>query len=101
MKSADPHNARTGYGYDVHRLVPGRRLVLGGVEIEWEKGLLGHSDGDVALHAIADALLEEAVTLDDGRPVDDISVVVLKVLKRRGDAVRRMTVRLPIDLMNS
>ena len=48
---------------------------------------------------IADALLSEAVTLDDGRPVDDISVVVLKVLKRRGDDVRRMTVRLPIDLM--
>src|SRR5512136_1350302 len=48
---------------------------------------------------IADALLAEAVTLDDGRPVDDISVVVLKVLKRRGDDVRRMTVRLPIDLM--
>jgi serine phosphatase RsbU (regulator of sigma subunit) len=49
--------------------------------------------------AIADVLLGEAVTLDEGRPVDDISVVVLKVLKRRGDAVRRMTVRLPIDMM--
>ena len=49
--------------------------------------------------AIADALLSEAVNLDDGRPADDISVVVLKVLKRRGDDVRRMSVRLPIDLI--
>ncbi len=48
---------RSGIGYDAHRLVEGRRLVLGGVEIGWEKGLLGHSDGDVVLHAIADALL--------------------------------------------
>jgi 2-C-methyl-D-erythritol 2,4-cyclodiphosphate synthase len=44
-------------GYDVHKLVEGRKLVLGGVEIEWPKGLLGHSDGDVVLHAVADALL--------------------------------------------
>ena len=49
--------------------------------------------------AIADALLSEAVALDDGRPADDISVVVLKVLKRRGDDVRRMSVRLPIELI--
>lgn len=53
---------------------------------------------DPSPQSIADALLGEAVTLDDGRPVDDISVVVLKVLKRRGDAVRRMTVRVPIDM---
>ena len=52
---------------------------------------------DPSPQAIADALLAEAVNLDDGRPADDISVVVLKVLKRRGDDVRRMTVRLPID----
>jgi serine phosphatase RsbU (regulator of sigma subunit) len=56
-------------------------------------------DQDPSPQAIADALLSEAVTLDDGRPVDDISVVVLKVLKRRGDNARRMSVRLPIDLM--
>ncbi|MGA2488939.1 MAG: PP2C family protein-serine/threonine phosphatase [Anaerolineales bacterium] len=55
-------------------------------------------DQDPSPQAIADALLAEAVALDEGRPVDDISVVVLKVLKRRGDAVRRMTVRLPIDI---
>lgn len=54
---------------------------------------------DPTPQAIADSLLAEAVTLDDGRPVDDISVVVLKVLKRRGDDARRMMVRLPIDLM--
>ena len=48
---------RIGIGYDVHRLVEGRRLVLGGVAIEYEKGLLGHSDADVLLHAVCDALL--------------------------------------------
>jgi len=55
-------------------------------------------DQDPSPQGIADALLGEAVHLDDGRPSDDISVVVLKVLKRRGDDVRRMTVRLPIDV---
>jgi serine phosphatase RsbU (regulator of sigma subunit) len=53
---------------------------------------------DPSPQAIADALLSEAVALDENRPADDISVVVLKVLKRRGDNVRRMTVRLPIDM---
>ena len=48
---------RIGMGYDVHRLVEGRKLILCGVEIPYEKGLLGHSDADVALHAIMDALL--------------------------------------------
>lgn len=51
---------RIGQGYDVHRLVAGRRLVLGGVEIEYEKGLEGHSDADVLLHALGDALLGAA-----------------------------------------
>lgn len=50
-------NLRIGHGYDVHRLVEGRELVLGGVNIPFEKGLLGHSDADVLCHAIADALL--------------------------------------------
>ncbi len=57
---------RVGIGYDAHRLVAGRRLVLGGVEIPSEKGLLGHSDGDVLLHAIADALLGAAGEPDIG-----------------------------------
>ena len=48
---------RIGMGYDVHRLEEGRKLILGGVEIPFEKGLLGHSDADVAVHAVMDALL--------------------------------------------
>lgn len=58
---------RAGHGYDVHRLVAGRRLILGGVEIPFEKGLLGHSDADVLLHAIADALLGAAALGDIGQ----------------------------------
>jgi 2-C-methyl-D-erythritol 2,4-cyclodiphosphate synthase len=50
-------NIRTGFGYDIHRLVENRKLILGGVEIPFEKGLLGHSDADVLIHAIADSLL--------------------------------------------
>ncbi|MEW5796635.1 MAG: 2-C-methyl-D-erythritol 2,4-cyclodiphosphate synthase [Candidatus Zixiibacteriota bacterium] len=65
---------RIGHGYDVHRLVAGRRLMLGGVEVPFEKGLLGHSDADVLLHAIADALLGAAGLGDIGRhfpPTDE------------------------------
>ena len=57
---------RIGHGYDVHRLVDGRKLILGGVEIEYEKGLLGHSDADVLLHAVCDALLGAAALGDIG-----------------------------------
>ena len=57
---------RIGTGYDVHKLVKGRRLVLGGVDIPYEKGLLGHSDADVLLHAIMDALLGAAALGDIG-----------------------------------
>ncbi len=57
---------RIGQGYDVHRLVEGRKLIIGGVEIEYEKGLLGHSDADVLLHAISDALLGAAALGDIG-----------------------------------
>jgi 2-C-methyl-D-erythritol 4-phosphate cytidylyltransferase / 2-C-methyl-D-erythritol 2,4-cyclodiphosphate synthase len=64
---APPRMTRSGIGYDVHRLVPGRRLVLGGVEIAHERGLEGHSDADVLLHAIADALLGAAALGDIGR----------------------------------
>ena len=49
---------RIGHGYDVHRLVPGRRCIIGGVDIPYEKGLLGHSDADVLAHALADAIRE-------------------------------------------
>ncbi len=57
---------RIGHGYDVHRLVEGRKLIIGGVEIEHEKGLLGHSDADVLLHAISDSLLGAAAMGDIG-----------------------------------
>ena len=57
---------RIGHGYDVHRLVPERKLILGGVEIPFERGLLGHSDADVLLHAVADALLGAAALGDIG-----------------------------------
>jgi len=57
---------RIGHGYDVHRLVQGRRLILGGVEIPYHKGLLGHSDADVLTHAIADSLLGAAALGDIG-----------------------------------
>lgn len=57
---------RRGHGYDVHRLTEGRRLVLGGVEIPFEKGLLGHSDADVLVHAVMDALLGAAGLGDIG-----------------------------------
>ncbi len=62
---------RAGFGYDVHRLTPGRKLVLGGVEIPHEFGLLGHSDADVLLHAICDALLGAAGLGDIGRHFPD------------------------------
>ncbi|MDD4851069.1 MAG: 2-C-methyl-D-erythritol 2,4-cyclodiphosphate synthase [Gemmiger sp.] len=62
---------RIGHGYDVHQLVEGRRLILGGVEIPFEKGLLGHSDADVLLHAISDALLGAAAMGDIGQHFPD------------------------------
>jgi len=62
---------RIGTGYDVHRLVAGRKLMIGGVDIPFEKGLLGHSDADVLLHAICDALLGAAGLGDIGRHFPD------------------------------
>lgn len=62
---------RIGHGYDVHRLVEGRKLIMGGVEIPWEKGLLGHSDADVLLHAIADAILGALAMGDIGKHFPD------------------------------
>ncbi len=64
-------NFRVGQGYDVHRLVAGRKLILGGVEIPHETGLLGHSDGDALLHAITDALLGAVAQGDIGRHFPD------------------------------
>ena len=62
---------RIGHGYDVHRLAQGRKLILGGVEIAYEKGLLGHSDADVLAHAISDALLGAAALGDIGHLFPD------------------------------
>ena len=62
---------RIGMGYDVHRLVQDRKLILGGVEIPYEKGLLGHSDADVLLHAVMDALLGAAALGDIGKHFPD------------------------------
>ncbi|MDO4617639.1 MAG: 2-C-methyl-D-erythritol 2,4-cyclodiphosphate synthase [Lachnospiraceae bacterium] len=81
---------RVGTGYDVHRLVPDRRLILCGVDIPWEKGLLGHSDADVALHAIMDALLGAAALNDIGYHFPDSDpaykgISSLKLLKKVGE----------------
>ena len=65
---------RIGQGFDVHQLVEGRRLIIGGVDIPFEKGLLGHSDADVLLHAICDALLGAAALGDIGRHFADSDV---------------------------
>ncbi len=62
---------RIGYGYDVHKLVEGRKLIIGGVDIPYEKGLLGHSDADVLLHAVMDSLLGAAALGDIGKHFPD------------------------------
>ncbi|HIR85061.1 MAG TPA: 2-C-methyl-D-erythritol 2,4-cyclodiphosphate synthase [Candidatus Galloscillospira excrementavium] len=86
---------RIGHGYDVHRLVEGRKLILGGVEIPYERGLLGHSDADVLTHAVMDAILGAAGLGDIGRMFPDSdpayagadSLVLLdRVLARVGEA---------------
>ena len=64
-------NLRIGHGYDVHRLVEGRKLILGGVDIPWERGLLGHSDADVLTHAVMDALPGAARLGDIGKLFPD------------------------------
>ena len=65
---------RVGLGYDVHKLVEGRDLIIGGVQIPYEKGLLGHSDADVLLHAIMDALLGAAALGDIGKHFPDTEI---------------------------
>ena len=68
---ASSSNFRIGQGWDVHQLVPGRALILGGVQVPFDKGLLGHSDADVLLHAITDAILGAAALGDIGRHFPD------------------------------
>lgn len=85
---------RIGHGYDVHRLVPGRKLILGGVEIPWELGLDGHSDADVLLHAVIDALLGAAGLRDIGFHFPDTDMrykgadsrALLREVKKKLDA---------------
>ncbi len=82
---------RIGHGYDVHRLTEGRRLILGGIEIPYEKGLLGHSDADVLTHALMDALLGAAALGDIGKLFPDSderyrgadSVELLRIVRHR------------------
>ena len=87
-------NFRIGHGYDLHRLVDGRRLILGGVDIPYSKGLLGHSDADVAVHALMDALLGALALGDIGKhfpdsdsAYKDISSILL--LKKVGEIISR------------
>ena len=84
---------RFGMGYDVHRLVEGRRLILGGVDVPYEKGLLGHSDADVLLHAVSDALLGAAALGDIGAHFPDSDPAYrgadsAELLRAVGDLVR-------------
>ena len=81
---------RVGMGYDVHRLTEGRKLILGGVEIPYEKGLLGHSDADVLLHAVMDALLGAAGLGDIGKHFPDTDarykgISSMKLLEETGN----------------
>ena len=83
---------RIGMGYDVHRLVEGRDLIMGGVKIPYEKGLLGHSDAEVLLHAISDALLGAAALGDIGKHFPDSDpaykgISSLLLLKRVGELI--------------
>jgi len=85
---------RVGLGYDVHKLVEGRDLILGGVKIPYEKGLLGHSDADVLLHAIMDALLGAAALGDIGKHFPDTDpkykgISSLKLLEYVGDLLEK------------
>ncbi len=84
---------RVGMGYDVHRLVPGRDLVIGGVKMEHEMGLLGHSDADVLLHAVMDALLGAAALGDIGKHFPDTDpaykgISSIRLLEHVGELIR-------------
>ena len=84
---------RIGHGYDVHKLVEGRDLILGGVKIPYEKGLLGHSDADVLLHAVSDSLLGAAALGDIGKHFPDTDPAYkgadsLELLRIVGEKVR-------------
>ncbi len=90
---------RIGTGYDVHRLVEGRDLILGGIHVPFAKGLLGHSDGDVILHAMADALLGAASLGDLGKHFPDTDerirgISSLAIIKKVGELVKEHNFRI-------
>lgn len=90
---------RIGNGYDVHKLVCGRKLILGGVDIPYEKGLLGHSDADVLLHAIMDALLGAAALRDIGYHFPDNDpeykdISSIELLKRTAELIKEKGYRI-------
>ena len=98
---------RIGHGYDVHRLVPGRDLILGGVKIPYELGLDGHSDADVLLHAVMDALLGAAALRDIGyhfpdtdpayKGANSMELLGMTVKMVEGDE-RNLKITTPVDL---
>lgn len=98
---------RIGHGYDVHRLCENRKLIIGGVEIEYEKGLLGHSDADVLLHAVSDSLLGAAAMGDIGGMFPDNdpqfkdadSLVLLKQVTQRLSASGYKTVNIDATII--
>ena len=83
-------NLRIGHGYDVHRLAEGRKLILGGVEVSWDRGLLGHSDADVLVHAVMDALTGASRLGDIGKlfPDTDPAYAGISSLKLLGEVGR-------------
>lgn len=94
---------RIGIGYDIHRMVAGRKLILGGVEIPYERGLLGHSDADVLTHAICDAILGAAALGDIGRhfPDTDPRFEGISSLKLLGEVGRMIEERYRISNVDS
>jgi 2-C-methyl-D-erythritol 4-phosphate cytidylyltransferase/2-C-methyl-D-erythritol 2,4-cyclodiphosphate synthase len=95
MLGVQPMNVRVGQGYDVHALVPGRTLILGGIRVEHSQGLLGHSDADVLAHAVTDAVLGAAGLGDIGRhfPDTDATFAGADSLKLLAEAARRVRAR--------
>lgn len=96
--------SRVGIGYDVHKLVTDRKLILGGVDIPHEKGLLGHSDADVLLHAISDALLGAAALGDIGKHFPDTDerfkgISSLILLKHVGELLQAKTIKSTISML--
>lgn len=103
------HATRVGIGYDVHRFAPGRKLVLGGVHIPFREGLLGHSDADVLLHAVCDAVLGAAALGDIGRHFPDsqsryknisslkLLTLVAAMIKKQGYTVGNMDATVALE----